>query len=75
MYKMLTHLKRRPGHLKDHSSFCLSSLHWAMSSAIKNSLKSSDPFPSASKILEQAWVAAVAAAHLNMWSQKLSALP
>ena len=49
-------------HLKDHSSFCRSSWHWAMSRAIKNSLKSRKSFPSESKIL-------------NIWLQKLSAFP
>ena len=48
--------------LKDHSSFCLSSVHWAMSSAIRNSLKSRKLLPSESNILK-------------MWSQKSSALP
>ena len=49
-------------YLKDHSSFCLSSVHWAMSRAIRNSLKSRKLFPSESNIRK-------------MWSQKLSALP
>ena len=49
-------------YLKDHSSFCLSSWHWAISRAIRNSLKSRKLFPSESKILK-------------MWLQKLSAFP
>ena len=49
-------------HLKDHSSLCLSSVHCAISRAIRNSLKSRKLLPSESKIRK-------------MWSQKLSALP
>ena len=48
--------------LNDHSSFCLSSVHWAMSKAIKYSLKSRKLFPSESNIRK-------------IWSQKLAALP
>jgi len=58
----MTHNMLSRIYLKDHSSFCLSSVHWAISSAIRNSLKSRKLFPSESNIRK-------------MWSQKLSALP